>query len=127
MRRLITVVMLAGGLTLAGSAFAADPVSNTTQVTYNGMKVAVDSKTGALRPVTAAESRQLDSAMTGGGRGLKLVTQAQAIASKKPIRGGGVAMKLPQTLMSTMSAHVNADGTITVTESDNSNGGASNE
>jgi len=126
MRRLITVVMLASGMTLAGSAFAADPVSATTQVTYNGMKVAVDSKTGALRPLTSAESRQLDAAMSGG-RGLKLVTPAQAIASKKPIRGGGVSMKLPETLMSTMSAHVNADGTITVTESDNSTGGASNE
>ena len=126
MRRLITVVLLASGMTLAASAFAADPVSKTTQVTYNGMKVAVDSKTGALRPLTSAESRQLDAAMSGG-RGLKLVTPAQAIASKKPIRGGGVAMKLPETLMSTMSAHVNADGTVTVTESDNSNGGASNE
>jgi hypothetical protein len=126
MRRLMTIVMLASGMTLVGSAVAADPVPATTQVTYNGMKVAVDSKTGALRPLTAAESRQLDSAMSGG-KGLKLVTEAQAIASKKPIRGGGVAMKLPATLMSTMSAHVNADGTITVTEGDDSNGGASNE
>ena len=113
-------------MALAGSAIAADPVSGTTQVTYNGMKVAIDAKTGALRPLTAAESRQLDSAMSGG-KGLKLVSQAQAIASKKPIRGGGVAMKLPAALMSTMSAHVNADGSVTVTEGGNSTGGASNE
>ena len=126
MRRLISVVMLASGLTLAGSAIAADPVSQTTQVTYNGMKVAVDAKTGALRPLTAAESRQLDLAISGG-KGLKLVSPAQAIASKKPIRGGGVAMKLPETLMSTMTAHVNADGTVTITEGDNSKEGASNE
>jgi hypothetical protein len=126
MRRLISVVMLASGMTLVGSAFAADPVSQTTQVTYNGMKVAVDAKTGALRPLTAAESRQLDLAMSGG-KGLKLVSPAQAITSKRPIRGGGVAMKLPETLMSTMTAHVNADGTVTISEGDTSKGGASNE
>jgi hypothetical protein len=90
------------------------------------MKVGVDAKTGAIRPLSAAESRQLDLAMSGGA-GLKLVTPAQAIASKKPIRGGGVAMKLPQNLMSTMSAHVNADGSLTVTEGGNQTRGASNE
>ena len=124
MRSLIALVMLTGGFALAGSAIAADPVSNTTQVSYNGMKVAVDAKTGALRPLSAAESRQLDQQMSGG-KGF--ATPAQAFASKRSIRGGGVAMKLPESLMSTMSAHVNADGTLTVTESDNSNGGASNE
>jgi len=109
-------MVLLSGLTLGSAALAAEPTPGTTQVTYSGMKVAIDAKTGQLRPLTAAESRQLDLNMTAG-RGLKMVTMQQALASKKQLPGGGTSMKLAAEQMTTMTATQHADGSVTMSES----------
>ncbi|MEO8137413.1 MAG: hypothetical protein ABI831_25960 [Betaproteobacteria bacterium] len=114
-RSMMISVVLLGGLTLGGAALAADPTPGTNQVMYNGLKVGIDARTGKLRPLTAAESRKLDMGMTGG-RNLKLVNRKQALASKKNLPGGGVAMKLPADQMTSLTATQNSDGTLTLSE-----------
>ena len=122
MKRLMIPMVLLGGLTLGGAALAAD--SATTQVTYAGVKVGIDAKTGALRPLTAAESRKLDLAMTGGKQphinGVHFVTRQEAVASQKRTIGGGVSMKLPSDQKSNLTATKHADGSITFSEGGNS-------
>ncbi len=118
MKRLMIPMVLLGGLTLGGAALAAD--SATTQVTYAGVKVGIDAKTGALRPLTAAESRKLDLAMTGGKQShissLHFVTRKEALASQKRTIGRGVSMKLPSDQNVGLTATKHADGTISFSE-----------
>ncbi|MDB6163956.1 MAG: hypothetical protein JWL98_1388 [Xanthomonadaceae bacterium] len=116
MRRFASSLMITMAVGWAGAALAADPPQANAEVSYNGMKVAIDAKTGALRPLTAQESRNLDLAMSGG-KGLKMVTLQQAIASKKKLVGGGVGMKLPAELMTTLTATVKPDGSVALSES----------
>jgi hypothetical protein len=124
MRRLmISSMALLGGLTLCGAALAADPAPGTTEVIYNGMKVGIDPTTGKLRPLSEAESRKLDLALTGGqGPAFKTVTRQQALSSKKALRGGGIAIKTPTEMMTTITATRNNDGSVTLSEGEHSEG-----
>lgn len=127
MRSSKLALALLGSLTLCTAASAAEPpAAQTTISTSSGMKVGIDPATGKLRPLTAAESRKLDLS-SSRTRGQHVVTQQQALASKRQLRGGGTAMKLPTELMSTVTATTNADGTVSIHHAGDVSTGAPNE
>ncbi len=72
----IAPLMLLSGVALATTVHASEPAAppaqsvdeTTATAEYNGMKVAIDKKTGKLRPLTPAESRELDAMLTRQGR-----------------------------------------------------------
>lgn len=115
MRRLMIPMVLLGGLTLCGAALAADSATGLTQVTYQGVKIAIDPVTGKMRAPTAAESRALSMKLTGG-LGFKAVTRQQAVHTQHRIVGGGTSMKLPAENMLSVTATRQADGTVKVNE-----------
>ena len=60
-----TTMIVLGGLLFAGTSLAAEPQQATTPTpdahAGSGSKVGIDARTGKLRPLTAAESAQLDA------------------------------------------------------------------
>lgn len=116
MRRLTIIsIALLGGLTLCGAAQAGDPSQDTTNIGYSGLKAGIDPSTGRLRPLSGAESRQLDIKVAANPR-LKLVNRQQVPATRKSIAGGGVSVKVPVEVMSSIMATRRADGTIVLSE-----------
>jgi hypothetical protein len=119
------------GVALAASAHAGEqaaPAQSSDETTataeFNGMKVAVDKKTGKLRPLTPAESRELDEMLTQQGRssarrGLPAppATEAAAIATARSLPMGGTAMKLPESQMEYLTATRDADGNLVLSHS----------
>lgn len=138
-----TRVLLSGlALGVCMSAQAAEPQTPTTQATYSGMKVGIDAKTGKLRPLTAAESQQLDQMLTQGrqptfapGMAKTFNTPADEAAARATAHRnvhGGVSVKLPESQMSTVSVHREASGQLRIEHSDEAgnaaqDGGRSNE
>lgn len=125
---------LISGMALAMSAHATQPASPaqddadtaTETVEYNGMKVGIDKKTGKLRPLTAEESRQLDTILTqqrasGMVRKSGVVpapaNEAAAVATTRRTASGAMAMKLPQSQMEYVTAKRDANGNIVLQHS----------
>ncbi|HEY5972044.1 MAG TPA: hypothetical protein VIT22_08735 [Pseudoxanthomonas sp.] len=128
---------LISGVALAIAANAAEPPApvpaqdstdaTTATAEYNGMKVAIDRKTGKLRPLTAAESQQLDAMLTqqrranpqAGRSGVAAApaTEAAAIANARHLPKGGTAMKLPESQMEYVIATRDADGNLVLRHS----------
>jgi hypothetical protein len=119
MRKVLPIAFLLG-LGAAVAAQAAEPQPAAAEVTFSGVKVGIDPHTGKLRPLTPAESRQLDQVLTRGKKpafaprlAKSFVAPATEIESRRTVRSlrhGGVAVKLPASQMSTVSVHRNADG-----------------
>lgn len=115
----LTLSGVALGLCLAVQA-AEPPTAPTTEVTISGMKVGIDARTGKLRPLTAEESRKLDTILTQGrtptyAPGLarsfqRPVDETAARATAHRNAHGGVSVKLPESQMSTVTLRRAADG-----------------
>ena len=124
-----TALWLSGlALGLCFSAHAAEPQSNTQEVTFAGIKVGVDPETGRLRAPTATESKQLDQALTGGqqtrfapGMARTFNAPRDAAAARATVRTsahGGVSVKVPQDQMSSVVAHRDAGGQLVIEHAD---------
>ena len=123
--------LLVSGVALAASTHAAEQAApaqpddaTTAMAEYNGMKVAIDRKTGKMRPLTPAESRELDEKMGQPGRstarrGLPAApaTEAAALATARTLPMGGTAMKLPESQLEYLQATRDADGNLVLTHS----------
>ena len=129
MKRIGSALWLSGlALGLCFNAHAADKQSEPHEVTYAGVKVGIDAETGRLRPLTANESAALDQALTQGSQAR--VNPAMARTFKAPRdeaaarmtarsnAGGGVSVKVPESLMSSVVAHRDASGQIVIQHAD---------
>lgn len=140
MKRTGTRVLLSGlALGVCMSAQAAEPQASTkqsptTEVTYSGMKVGIDAKTGKLRPLSVEESQQLDQMLTQGRQptfapGMARTfnapdDEAAARATVRRHAHGGVSVKLPESQMSTVSLHRDAAGQVRIEHSDDAGNAA---
>lgn len=131
MKRIGSALWLSGvALGLCFSVHAAEPQS-THQVTVAGVKVGIDAETGRLRPLTASESAQLDQALTQGqqakiapGMAKTFAAPRDAAAARSTVRKaahGGVSVKVPESMMSTVVAHRDASGQLVVDHAEPSN------
>lgn len=125
MKRIGSALWLSGlALGLCFTAQAADKQSESHEVTYAGVKVGVDAETGQLRPLTASESAALDKALTQGQQGKVNPAMARtfnaprdAAAARTTARrnaAGGVSVKVPESLMSSVVAHRDASGQLVI-------------
>jgi hypothetical protein len=124
MKRIGSALWLSGvALGLCFSVQAAEAQS-THQVTVAGVKVGIDAETGRLRPLTASESAQLDQALTQGQQAKVAPAMAKtfaaprdAAAARATVRKsahGGVSVKVPESMMSSVVAHRDASGELVV-------------
>ena len=124
MKRIGSALWLSGvALGLCFSVQAAEAQS-THQVTVAGVKVGIDAETGRLRPLTASESAQLDQALTQGQQARIAPAMAKtfaaprdAAAARATVRKsahGGVSVKVPESMMSSVVAHRDASGELVV-------------
>lgn len=123
MKKALPIVFVFG-LGVGVAAYAAEPQAASAEVTFSGVKVGVDPHTGKLRPLTPSESRQLDQALTRGkkptyapGLAKSFTAPATEVESRRTVRAlahGGVAVKLPASQMSMVSAHRNAAGDVVI-------------
>lgn len=103
-------------------------------VSGSGMKAGIDKQTGKLRQLTAEESAQLDKDMArqkianaraySGWRMQSPPDEATALAQRRVLSNGAVAMKLPETSMSSLHASYDADGALVLDHSDGSQNAA---
>lgn len=123
MKRIGSALWLSAvALGLCFSVQAAEAQSSTHQVTVAGVKVGIDSETGRLRPLTATESAQLDQALTQGKQIAPAMAKSFAaprdeVAARATVRKsahGGVSVKVPESMMSTVVAHRDASGAVVV-------------
>lgn len=81
----------------------------------------IDAKTGRLlRPLTASERRSLADSVASRQRNMKqprTETEARATLVRDP-KGSGMAMQVPTSLWSTLSAQKDAQGNVRVHESE---------
>ena len=120
MRNRKTIAVLLAGLTLGFAAQAAEPQEQVTDVTYAGVRVAIDPATGKLRPLTAAENKALSDAMLKSPRTARVGNQprnaTEAGRTRRVHADGSVSVRLPADQMSEVSATVGADGQVTLYE-----------
>lgn len=112
-----TTLIVLGGLLFAGTAIAAEPQQTTS--TASGMKVGINAKTGKLRPLTAAESANLD-AMAAKNRAAakgKGKTAAKEGVVTEVVNGRTIAY-LPESEMIEIRATIGADGKVVVSHGD---------
>ena len=125
----ITATAALPGLLLAFccAANAAEPAqAPVTEVTYGGIKVAIDAVTGKLRPMSEAESAALDIAVMSSPAGVAARAAATSKAtstatSRQPVRtinGRGQALRVPKSEMSHVIAVRDASGKVTVQHGD---------
>ena len=124
MKRIGSALWLSGvALGLCFSVQAAESQS-TQHVMVAGVKVGIDAETGRLRPLTAGESAQLDQALTQGQQAKVAPAMAKTFAAPRDAAAaratarksahGGVSVKVPESLMSTVVAHRDASGQLVV-------------
>ena len=125
--------LLLGGLAFAGVALASDPTPRSAPA-GTSLKVAIDAKTGKLRPLTEEESAALDAqAAANGSNGVMArnartatvagttsrarfpTTEAEALATARTVNGI-TAMKPMLESASAVTVVRNADGTLTFSE-----------
>jgi len=127
MKRIGSALWLSGvALGLCFNVHAADAQSTTHEVTVAGVKVGVDAETGQLRPLTASESAQLDQVLTQQAKVAPAMAKTfaaprDAAAARSTVRRaahGGVSVKVPESLMTSVTAHRDASGQLVVEHSD---------
>lgn len=112
-----TTMIVLGGLLFAGTSLAAEPQQATITTNHeSGMKVGIDAKTGKLRPLTAAESAQLDAI---GAKNKAALAKAKGKTAAKEgltsfVASNGMLVSL-EPLMIETTATVGADGKVVVT------------
>jgi len=120
MRNRKTIAVLIAGLTLGFAAQAAEPQEKaTTDVTYAGVRVAIDPVTGKIVPLTAAQNKALSAALLGKQLpryGNQPRNAQEARATRRVHADGSVSVKLPADQMSQIQATVGADGKVTMYE-----------
>lgn len=104
-------------LLLAFGLIAA-PLQAAEKSNDSAMRVAVDSKTGTLRPVTAAQREKLAALEKAGFRSTTQAAAATAPGVLRRFPSGYEGMDVPSNLHSVLTATVNADGSISVKHSD---------
>lgn len=119
-------IMVVGGLLFAGTSLAAEPQASPNTVAASGLKVGIDAKTGKRRQLSAEESAALDAqsnklaakTRTVMGKGTGLIAPAtyeESVAggvSKNGING----YLAPVEAMSSITATIDANGKVTVSE-----------
>jgi|SRR5688572_17326766 hypothetical protein len=127
MKRIGSALWLSGvALGLCFNVHAADAQSTTHEVTVAGVKVGVDAETGQLRPLTASESAQLDQVLTQQAKVAPAMAKTfaaprDATAARSTVRRaahGGVSVKVPESLMTSVTAHRDASGQLVVEHAD---------
>lgn len=127
MKRIGSALWLSGvALGLCFNVQAADAQSTTHEVTVAGVKVGVDAETGQLRPLTASESAQLDQVLTQQAKVAPAMAKTfaaprDAAAARSTVRRaahGGVSVKVPESLMTSVTAHRDASGQLVVEHAD---------
>lgn len=129
MKRIGSTLWLSGvALGLCFNVQAAYAQSTTHQVTVAGVKVGIDAETGQLRPLTASESAQLDQALTQGQQAKVAPAMAKtfaaprdATAARSTVRRaahGGVSVKVPESLMTSLTAQRDTSGRLVIEHSD---------
>lgn len=113
--------------TVVPTASAQDE-GGAVMVSQAGVKAGIDRQTGKLRQLTAEESAQLDKDMArqkianaqaySGWRMLSPPDEATALAQKRVLPSGAVAMKLPETNLSSLHAAYDSDGNLVLSHSD---------
>ncbi len=123
-------------------AFAANaaeaPAKQTAQqetqdVVVSGMKVAIDAKTGHIRPLTEAESKKLSDAMSkappmrralsaNGRVSTRPRTMAEASATLRTHADGSKSVRVPDSMMSEVRVHLDAAGKPIYSEGNPSDG-----
>jgi hypothetical protein len=122
MRNRKTIAVLMAGLTLGFAAQAAEPQDQVvTDVTYAGVRVAIDPATGKLRPLTPAENQALSSAILKDRKQAPRVAKqprnaTEAGATRRVHSDGSVSVRVPADQMSEMSATIGADGQVILSE-----------
>lgn len=108
--------LLLAGLTVTAAAHAGEPASADAGFTP-GMKAAIDPVTGKLRQPTAAEmsALQVKAAQNlSGVRSSAPRNEAEAQQTLRRLPNGGYKIRVPQDRMSTLTATVQADGSVRV-------------
>lgn len=124
MRNRTTIAALTVGLTLGFAAHAGEPVSQAKTDTADmspSVVVARDPATGQLRAPTAAEMQVLQAKqrqMQVGTSSKRPRTEADALRTKRTLRNGGTKIMAPESLMSSMVATRQADGSLRISHSD---------
>jgi hypothetical protein len=124
-KNLMGAVAVAAVATLAasGAAMAAQPLSKAkpAAVAQQGVQAAIDPATGRLRAPTAAERKALANTSqslqaTRPVAGQRPRTEAEALSTLKVNRRGriGMSMQVPDSQFNYLTAHRNADGTISI-------------
>lgn len=122
MKHRVSPWWLLSGMVFGCMAVAAEPQAVAAQeVTFSGVKVAVDPATGKLRPLTPAEERALSGVLLKSGNGAfpgQPRNEKEAAATKRVHRDGTVQVQVPATVMTEMRAVQDADGTLRLHEGD---------
>lgn len=121
MKRRVSPWWLLSGMVFACMAVAAEPQTAVTQdITFSGVKVAVDPATGKLRPLTPSEERALSVALLKSGKPFPGQPRngKEAAATKRVHPDGTVQVKVPASAMSEVRAVQDADGTLRLYEGD---------
>jgi hypothetical protein len=124
MNRVLVSGLLAGAM-LAGTATAAEPANTPLSPTATaGIKVGIDPTTGRVRALTEEESAVLDATVvaqpfaksgTLSSRRSRLPeTEADALATARPLANGATAMKASASSLSTVVATIDAHGTVNI-------------
>lgn len=109
--------LLATGLVIGGSASAAQPATSGSYSYLNGIKVAIDPSTGRLRQPSPAELKALQASLPQqtprAGKAPR--NEAEALPTQRNLgRGRGVLIMVPEDRMMSVSATVQADGSVRV-------------
>lgn len=117
--------LLLTGLAVGFAAHAGEPAAAGTdnEAGYApGMKAAIDPATGRLRQPSAAEMRALQAKASPSRmatlRGAIPRNEAEARKTVRKLPRGGYAIRVPEDRMSTVTAAVQADGSVQVRHAD---------
>lgn len=106
------------------------------QATAAGVRVAIDPKTGQLRAPTEEEIQQLDQQaqpasnarlrraepLGAGKKGFVApATSAEAAAAQRTLPTGGAALQVPESMMSSLTVHRDANGQLILQHGDDGN------
>lgn len=126
MKNRISPWWLLSGLAAAMAVGASEAQQAGAEVTVAGIKVGIDPATGKLRPLSAEERQQLGQAMRGsqqrrvepahaGKKGFVMPrTDADALATRRALPGGGTAIQVPESRMSDLVVERAADGALRI-------------
>lgn len=108
------ILLLVGGLVLAGSAMAGEPVPQQDGASSSALKMAIDPKTRKLRPVTPAESAALDAQAKADRRNTRSSAKSSAKSSATTSAKNGRGFYLPETQAEAEAGRMERGGIDTI-------------